>query len=87
MAASLLVHFTAVRGIHRPSLAYKSVYNYTPDLSKLVWVSRLLFLEYALPIHAYKTLRFPWPARMPTQTKLLGSMRSASSTYLEEASL
>jgi hypothetical protein len=77
IAASMLVHFTAVRSIHRHSLAYKSAHNYTPDLSKLVWIGRLLFLEYALPIHPYKTLRFPWPARdtYPDQASWLNEIR------------
>jgi hypothetical protein len=44
MTASIIIHFTAVRGIHRHSLAYKSAYNYTPDLSKLVWIEYFLNL-------------------------------------------
>jgi hypothetical protein len=77
MTASIIIHFTAVRRIHRHSLAYKSAYNYTPDLSKLVWIGRLLFLEYALPLHAYKTLKWPWPARdtHPDQASRLEEIR------------
>lgn len=63
MTASVLIHYTAIRGIHRQSLAYKTAYNYTPDLSKLIWIGRLLFLEYALPLRPYKTLCYPWPSR------------------------
>jgi hypothetical protein len=53
MATSILVHFTAVLGIHRHSLAYRSAYNSTSGFARLTWIGRLLFLEYALPLHAY----------------------------------
>jgi hypothetical protein len=64
LASSVLVHFTSVLGIHRHSLAYKSAYSYTSTLSALIWVGRLLFLEYALPLSPYETLVYPWPARV-----------------------
>jgi hypothetical protein len=63
MASSALIHFTNVLGIRRHSLAYKTAYNSTSQLSSLIWIGRLLFLEYALPLHAYTTLLIPWPAR------------------------
>lgn len=47
MDSSAIVHFTAVMGIHRSSLAYRDAYNFTPDLAALIWVGRLLFLEYS----------------------------------------
>ncbi|OBT48771.1 hypothetical protein VE00_00842 [Pseudogymnoascus sp. WSF 3629] len=56
LAPSVLVHFTSVLGVHRRALAYKSAYSYTPMLSALIWVSRLLFFEYALPLRAYSIL-------------------------------
>jgi hypothetical protein len=63
MASLILLHFTAVLGIHRYSLAYRPAYNSTPGLARLMWIGRLLFLEYALPLRAYTTLPIPWPAR------------------------
>ncbi|OBT97665.1 hypothetical protein VE01_04423 [Pseudogymnoascus verrucosus] len=63
LAPAVLVHFTGVLGVHRRALAYKSAYSYTPMLSALIWVGRLLLLEYALPLRAYSTLQQPWPAR------------------------
>ena len=45
MAQSALVHFTAVIGVHQPSLAYRSAYYSTPDLAAFVWVGRLFFIE------------------------------------------
>jgi hypothetical protein len=78
MTASVLMHFIAIRGIHRQSLAYKSAYNYTPDLSKLIWIGRLFFLEYALPVRTYKTLVYPWPSRdnYPDQAGRLEEIRT-----------
>ncbi|KAH7111678.1 hypothetical protein B0J13DRAFT_659885, partial [Dactylonectria estremocensis] len=63
MSSSVLIHYTAVMGIQRDSLAYYSAYNSTPKLAALMWVGRLLFLEYALPVYTYDTLAFPWPCR------------------------
>ncbi|KID82123.1 telomere-associated recQ-like helicase [Metarhizium guizhouense ARSEF 977] len=63
MDSSAIVHFTAVMGIHRSSLAYRDAYSFTPDLAALIWVGRLLFLEYSLPRYSYDTLVYPWPAR------------------------
>jgi hypothetical protein len=58
-----IVHFSGVLGIHPYELAYRTAYDYTPYLSALLWVGRLLVLEYALPLRAYTTLDVPWPAR------------------------
>ncbi|KAJ6436888.1 ATP-dependent DNA helicase pfh1 [Purpureocillium lavendulum] len=76
--SSALVHFTAVMGIHRTSLAYRSAYNYTPSLAALMWVGRLFFLEYALPLCCYETLVYVWPARntYPSQPERLQAIRT-----------
>ena len=58
-----IVHFSGVLGIHPYELAYRTAYDYTPYLSALLWVGRLIILEYALPLRAYTTLDVPWPAR------------------------
>ena len=63
MTSSTVVHFAAVLGIHPSSLAYRNAYDYTPDLAALVWVGRLLFLEYSLPRFSYDTLVYRWPCR------------------------
>jgi hypothetical protein len=77
LTEAALIHFTGVLGIHRRSLAYKSAYVYTPTLSALVWIGRLLFLEYALPMEAYQTLAWPWPSRdsYDDQTQRLDEIR------------
>ncbi|PVH67336.1 hypothetical protein DL98DRAFT_393806, partial [Cadophora sp. DSE1049] len=63
MDACALVHFTGVLGIHSTELAYRTAYAFTPLLSSLIWIGRLLLLEYALPLQPYSHLRIPWPAR------------------------
>lgn len=77
MDSSTIVHFTAVLGIHRSSLVYRDAYNFTPDLAALIWVGRLLFLEYSLPFYSYETLMCPWPARhtYPSQPNRLEAIR------------
>lgn len=76
--SSALVHFTAVMGIHRTSLAYRIAYNYTPSLAALMWVGRLFFLEYALPLCCYETLVYVWPAlnTYPSQPERLQAIRT-----------
>jgi hypothetical protein len=78
MTSSILVHFTAVLGIHRHSLAYRSAYNSTSGLAYLMWIGRLLFLEYALPLCPYTTLPISWPARntYPCQRERLEAIRT-----------
>jgi hypothetical protein len=58
-----IIHFSGVLGIHPYELAYRTAYDYTPYLAALMWMGRLIILEYALPLRAYTTLDIPWPAR------------------------
>ena len=58
-----IIHFSGVIGIHPSELAYRTAYDYTPYLAALIWIGRLVILEYALPLRAYNTLNIPWPAR------------------------
>jgi hypothetical protein len=58
-----VVHFSGVLGIHPYELAFRTAYDYTPYLSALIWVGRLVILEYALPLREYGTWKVPWPAR------------------------
>ncbi|KAH8648120.1 hypothetical protein BGZ61DRAFT_469785, partial [Ilyonectria robusta] len=77
MASSTIIYFTAVMGVHRSSLAYRDAYNSTPDLAALIWVGRLFFLEYSLPLYSYDTLAYVWPARRtyPSQPERLEAIR------------
>lgn len=43
----------------------------------MIWISRLLFLEYALPVYSYSTLVYKWPCRdhYPSQPDRLDAIR------------
>jgi hypothetical protein len=56
-----LVHFCGVLGINWKEERFRDPGNYTPLLAGIMWVSRLLLLEYALPSERYSTL--DWPSR------------------------
>jgi hypothetical protein len=60
-ARSPLLHFSAVLGIDVKNGRFQEPGNYTPMLAGLIWVGRLLLLEYALPKREYKSLN--WPSR------------------------
>jgi hypothetical protein len=54
-----MMHFVGVLGIDENTHFWKSPYTFTTILAGLVWMSRLLFLEYALPERAYHGLASP----------------------------
>jgi hypothetical protein len=58
-----IVHFSGVLGIHPRELMYRSAYDYTPYLSALIWIGRLVILEYGLPLRSYTCLPMVWPDR------------------------
>lgn len=43
-----VIHFSGVLGVHPYKLTLRTAYDYTPYLSALIWVGRLVTLEYAL---------------------------------------
>jgi hypothetical protein len=53
---SLLVYFSGVLGFSGRTEGFQPARNFTPILSRLIYMQRLLFLEYALPAHAYSHL-------------------------------
>ncbi|KAH7244000.1 hypothetical protein B0J15DRAFT_369786, partial [Fusarium solani] len=63
MSSSAIVYYTAVMGIQWCSLVYNSAHNSTSGLAALIWVGRLLFLEYALPVYSYTTPAYIWLSR------------------------
>ncbi|WKT54184.1 Helicase superfamily 1/2, ATP-binding domain [Fusarium oxysporum f. sp. vasinfectum] len=77
MSSSTIIHFTAVMGIRQQSLAFHSAHNCTSELAGLIWIGRLLFLEYALPVYSYSTLVYEWPRRdhYPSQPDRLDAIR------------
>ena len=58
---SPLCYFTSVLGIDRKTKEFRTPYNYTSYIAGLMWVARLLLLEYILPKHGYAHL--DWPDR------------------------
>ncbi|KAH7194982.1 hypothetical protein DER44DRAFT_815616 [Fusarium oxysporum] len=63
MSSSAIIHYTAVMGIQRRTLAFNPAHNSTSELAGLIWIGWLLFLEYALPVYSYATLAYEWPCR------------------------
>ena len=74
---SPIAHYSGVLGIHPYELAFRSAYHYTPYLSALIWIGRLMVLEYSLPLRAYQHLTHPWPNRShyPDQIHRLQQIR------------
>jgi hypothetical protein len=50
--ASPLIHFLAICGVNPQTKAFQPVFSYTPILAQVLWIIRLLILEYALPLRA-----------------------------------
>ncbi|KAI9041145.1 DEAD/DEAH box helicase-domain-containing protein [Aspergillus affinis] len=55
--AANLMAFTAVLSIQASTLTFQEPYSYSSSLSALIWVSRVLLLEYALPLRRYHYLQ------------------------------
>jgi hypothetical protein len=63
METKAVIHFSDVLGIHPNELAFRSAYDYTPYLSAMIWVGKLIVLEYVLPLRPYQSLGSKWPER------------------------
>jgi hypothetical protein len=87
MHPNAIVHFSGVLGIHPTELCFKKPYDYTPYLSALIRVGRLVILEYALPLTAYKQLKGPWPDRMTCQDQAQRLREDIRPKYLQRGSL
>src|SRR5208282_3838510 len=55
---SPLIHFADVMGISNRSGRFNEAYNYTTYVAGLMWIVRLLMMEYALPGREYTTLNW-----------------------------
>ncbi|KAF5975169.1 hypothetical protein FBULB1_7525 [Fusarium bulbicola] len=77
ISSSAIIYYTAVMGIQQQSLTFHSAHNSTSELAGLIWIGRLLFLEYALPVYSYSTLVYKWPCRdhYPSQPDRLDAIR------------
>jgi hypothetical protein len=56
---SPLVHFADIMGISNRTGRFNEPYNYTSYVAGLMWMCRLLVMEYALPSREYVTLGWP----------------------------
>lgn len=76
MSASIIIQYAAVLGIQGSSLAFHPAHSSSPRLAALIWIGRLLFLEYAVPVYAYNTLDIVWPSRTayPSQPDRISSI-------------
>jgi hypothetical protein len=91
--SSSLLAYTAIRGLQvgeDSQLAFYKPYNYTTILARLIWVARLLLLEFALPLHGYHLIPNIRPrvlirnhARRATQVHLAYSGRPSFSPMTE----
>jgi hypothetical protein len=52
-SSSLLVYFSGILGFSPDAQSFQPAKSFTPHLSALIYIQRLLFLEYALPYRAY----------------------------------
>jgi hypothetical protein len=87
LESTAIAHFSGVLGIHPSEHAFRRAYDYTPFLSSLIWVGRLVLLEYALPLRSYANLPIPWPGREDYNDfgeRLCGRIRPR---YLQRGSL
>lgn len=63
LGKTAIANYSGVLGIHPIELSFRRAYSYTPFLSALLWIGRLILLEYAIPLRPYKTLALPWLGR------------------------
>ncbi|EFQ90142.1 hypothetical protein PTT_13339 [Pyrenophora teres f. teres 0-1] len=56
MSRSAIMHFSGVLGIHPTELCFRKPYDYTPFISALLWVGRLIILEQTVVSIAKKHL-------------------------------
>lgn len=87
MERNAMVNFSGVLGIHPTELRFRRAYDYTPYVSALLWVGRLIILEYALPLKAYTTLQIPWPDRTAYLDQAQRLREHIRPKYLQRGSL
>ena len=87
LEVTAIAHFSGILGLHPVEHAFRRAYEYTPFLSALIWVGRLVLLEYALPLRPYNHLPVRWPGRQEYSdlgSRLCGQIRPK---YLQRGSL
>jgi hypothetical protein len=63
MSRSAIMHFSSVLGIYPTELCFCTPYDNTLFVSALLWVGRLIILEYALPLALYNYVKVLWSKR------------------------
>lgn len=69
-SSTLLVYFSGILGFTACGKGYKPAKQYTTSLSGLIFIQRLLFLEYALPLHSYLNIGIPRRPRFRQHERL-----------------
>lgn len=87
MSRSAIMNFSGVLGIHPTELCFRKPYDYTPFISALLWVGRLIILEYALPLAPYNHLKSPWPERTVYADQAQRLREHIRPKYLQRGSL
>lgn len=87
MSRSAIMNFSGVLGIHPTELCFRKPYDYTPFISALLWVGRLIVLEYALPLAPYNHLKTSWPARTAYPDQAQRLREHIRPKYLQRGSL
>jgi hypothetical protein len=65
--SALLVYFSGVLGFSSDCRRFQLAREYCPNLSGLIWVQRLLFFEYALPLQSYPIIGVQQRPQFPMQ--------------------
>jgi len=78
-----LLYFSAVLGIDLRGKKLRPSYNYTPCLAGIIWIARLITLEYALPKVAYEYEHLPDRSYYPDH---LARVQEIRRMYLVEGS-
>ena len=81
--AKAVIHFSGVLVIHPYKLTLRTAYDYTPYLSAMIWVERLVILEYAPPSRAYSSWDPPLQARATYPDQGLRLLREIRPRYLQ----
>lgn len=68
--STLLIYFSGILGFTAHGKGYRPAKQYTPIISGLIYIQRLLFLEYALPLRAYSSIGIPQRPQFRQQEQL-----------------
>lgn len=63
-SSTLLVYFSGIFGLNTEATGFKRAKQFTSTLSGLIYIQRLILLEYAIPLHAYPHIGLPQRARL-----------------------